>query len=635
MSSNAEVEAAPLAAHKDKGKGKARDVTERTPLLASSSSNSIPTENSMPRGQIRRLGIRLVCIFLTALLICICALAIIVILAWSYSSRASDMSPDDILHKALVMQGPDRVNVLNVSSSEGIWVHVEGRFGLDAGAVVGVNSDPGDGILDRIWKSLGRWGVRNLDTVSVWTSTINITTRSDPPVFLASVDIPPLQIPLTVDPPSGYSWLQHVSAPVLIRPTSKTSDLLHFAQDSWRNGQIMVQTEMSTIDVRGGELAALSWKSRLHRQLADVETALSIKIPDLPGFPHPDRNAPIPPLADLVTLHSFQLSSAVEKLAIQAVATMVDPAPINFNVTVPTLPFVVSLLSESSSLTPIASVQTDPFALTHPNITLSITGHVSSLPPDAFPVLSAFLTHYLAGRSNLISISTPLVSDMTIEANFPAPNPKPQILRNVTIHDMRIKPGNTFLASGTVLAHVVLPKGMDVDINVKRVLPDVLVFDGEVPDDVHIGTPPVQPLPNPLPEGAFGHIRPDDWLKSRCVSIDHEEGQGSSYAVSAKIVDVPLEVLPGRQKEFSDFVSKIIFGKGAVAGILGTAAVGLDVHGIPTQGPGPSDGMELNGLPFRGSVQLGKGNLFHHIASAMTEKWTEVWQKFIPHHHSL
>ncbi|KAF8831965.1 hypothetical protein HHX47_DHR1001187 [Lentinula edodes] len=193
---------------------------------------------------------------------------------------------------------------------------------------------------------------------------------------------------------------------------------------------------------------------------------------------------------------------------------MVDPAPINFNVTVPKLPFVVSLLSESSSLTPIASVQTDPFALTHPNITLGITGYVLSLPPDAFPVLSTFLTHYLAGRSNLISISTPLVSDMTIEANFPAPNPKPQILRNVTIHDMKMKPGNTFLASGTVLAHIVLPKGMDVDIDidVKCVLPDVLVFDGEVPDDVHIGTPPVQPLPNPLPEGAFGHIRPDEGI---------------------------------------------------------------------------------------------------------------------------
>ncbi|KAJ4465780.1 hypothetical protein C8J55DRAFT_566035 [Lentinula edodes] len=315
----------------------------------------------------------------------------------------------------------------------------------------------------------------------------------------------------SINSPSGYSWLQHVSAPVLIRPTSKTSDLLHFAQDSWRNGRI---TERSTIDVRGGELATPSWKSRLHRQLSDVETALSIKIPDLPGFPHPKRNAPIPPLADLITLRSFQLSSAEEKLAIQAVATMVDPAPINFNVTVPKLPFVVSLLSESSSLTPIASVQTDPFALTHPNITLGITGYVLSLPPDAFPVLSTFLTHYLAGRSNLISISTPLVSDMTIEANFPAPNPKPQILRNVTIHDMKMKPGNTFLASGTVLAHIVLPKGMDVDIDidVKCVLPDVLVFDGEVPDDVHIGTPPVQPLPNPLPEGALGHIRPDEGI---------------------------------------------------------------------------------------------------------------------------
>jgi hypothetical protein len=32
---------------------------------------------------------------------------------------------------------------------------------------------------------------------------------------------------------------------------------------------------------------------------------------------------------------------------------------------------------------------------------------------------------------------------------------------------------------------------------------------------------------------------------------------GAVYAVTAKVVDVPLEVLPGRQKEFSNFVSKV------------------------------------------------------------------------------
>ncbi|KAJ3999977.1 hypothetical protein F5050DRAFT_1734503 [Lentinula boryana] len=630
MAPDVESEPAPLLVNK--GKDKARDATERTPLLQSGSSSSVRTQDPRPPAQ-RRIGLRLVYIFLITTLICICALAIIVILAWSYSSRASDMSPEDILHKALIVQGPDRVDVLNVSFSDGIWVNVEGSIGLDAGAAVGINSDPGDGFLDKIWKSLGRWGVRNLDNVSVWTSTINITTRSDPPVFLASVDIPPFQIPLTVDPPADHTWLQHISAPVLIKPTSRTSDLLHFAQDSWRNGQVMVNTEVTTVDVRGGELSTSSWKRRLHRRLSDVETALSLKVPALPGFPHPGRHTPIPPLADLVTLRSFELANEAEKLILQAVATIVDPAPTKFSITTPTFPFVVSLLSDSSSPIPIASVQTDPFRLTHPNITLDISGYVLPLPPDAFPALSAFLSHYLAARSNPISISTPLIPDLTIEATFPAPSPKPQILRNVTIHDMKIKPGNSFLASGTILAHVILPKGMNIDLNVQRVLPDVLVFDGEVPDDVHIGIPPVQPLPDPLPEGAFGHIRPDDWLKARCVSIEHDEEAGSSYAVSAKIVDVPLEVLPGRQKEFSNFVTKIVFGTGAVAGILGTAAVGVDVRGIPTQGRGSSNGMELNGLPFRGSVKVGKGSLFRPAAFGTTENWRNAWRKFIPRHH--
>lgn len=230
------------------------------------------------------------------------------------------------------------------------------------------------------------------------------------------------------------------------------------------------------------------------------------------------------------------------------------------SVTTPAFPFIVSLLTNSSTI-PIASVETAPFGLTHPNITLGISGYVLPLPANSYPVLSTFLNRYLSGHSNSISISTPLVPDLTFDAIFPSPDPIPQILRNVTILDMKIKPGNPFLASGTILARVVLPKGMNIDLKVKRILPDVLVFDGEVPEDVHIGTPEFPPLPDPLPERAFGHIRPDDWLDSRSVLIEPEEEEeeevGSTFAVSAKIVDVPLEVLPGRQKEFSNFVSKV------------------------------------------------------------------------------
>lgn len=271
-----EPEPASHSSNKGKGKDKARDITERTPLLSTGSSSSVREEDFAPLNR-RRLRHRLVCIFLTTLLICICALAIIVLLAWSYSSRASDMSPDDILEQALVFQGPDRVHVINISISEGLWVNVEGKIGFDAGAVVGVNSDPEDGILDRIWKSLGRWGVQNLDTVSVQTSTITVLSRSDPPALLATLDIPPLQIPLTVDPPAEPTWLQPISTPVHIRPTTNTSDLVSFVRDSWRNGRMMVKTQVPEVNVRGGELAGSSWKHALHRQLLDVKTAISMK----------------------------------------------------------------------------------------------------------------------------------------------------------------------------------------------------------------------------------------------------------------------------------------------------------------------------------------------------------------------
>jgi len=73
---------------------------------------------------------------------------------------------------------------------------------------------------------------------------------------------------------------------------------------------------------------------------------------------------------------------------------------------------------------------------------------------------------------------------------------------------------------------------------------------------------------------------------------------------------VPLEVLPGREREFRSFVAKVIWGAGggAVAGVQGVAAVSVRVEGLPID---PHDGgrggaMVLTGLPFQGSVRIGK-----------------------------
>lgn len=49
-----------------------------------------------------------------------------------------------------------------------------------------------------------------------------------------------------------------------------------------------------------------------------------------------------------------------------------------------------------------------------------------------------------------------------------------------------------------------------------------------------------------------------------------------------------------------------IFGSGgAIAGILGSAAIAVKVEGLPTQGRNETE-IEFEGLPLRGKVRVGK-----------------------------
>ena len=243
------------------------------------------------------------------------------------------------------------------------------------------------------------------------------------------------------------------------------------------------------------------------------------------------------------------------------------------------------------------------------------------------------------------------------------------------------KEGEIF-ASGTVWARLVMPRGINVPVNATDIWPDVLVFDGEVPEEdvsdldqtnltegamhpagIHIPTPPwlpdplphhplppvppinfpshhhggddeetdPPPLPDPVPERAFARIRPDSWLAAQTtpdssspddgeedgwviISVDGGgEGSGWSATVTSKVRDVPLQVLPGRETQFRNFVSKVLLSKeGALAGVKGTSAVRAAIPGLLTgrDGEDGEDGsssrLELRGLPFEGVVRIGK-----------------------------
>lgn len=260
----------------DKGKRRVQEATERTPLLTGASPSFVPPDDPpTPVLARRRLRSKLTFVFFVSLSVCV---AVVLAVLYSYASYALSSSPEDLLNDALVIRGPDRVDVLNLTSDGGIWVNVEGRIGVDAGSIIGVNRGPdNDGFFRNIWKSMGRWGVRRVDRISVNLTTINISPEHDPSTILTSVESSPVEVPLTADPPSDVkSWLTKVYIPLLIRPTSNTSALIQFVRDAWRHGSVAVQVDVGRVVVRGGALDEYSWKRKLWGEATNIKTALRI-----------------------------------------------------------------------------------------------------------------------------------------------------------------------------------------------------------------------------------------------------------------------------------------------------------------------------------------------------------------------
>ncbi|KAF4608114.1 hypothetical protein EYR40_000458 [Pleurotus pulmonarius] len=616
MESSAESPPQPV----DKGKARAIAITEQTPLLGRASSSTSSTAafhgTSTPSTPRRALWHRMLKVFLVSFLFCLLAFTFLALLLYSYATQAKGTPIQEVLNSSLIFHGPSHVDVLHITDTGKIHLLVKGRIGVDAGSILKVHRHPdSDGLWSKVRKSIGRWGIRRLDRVSLQLQPIAISPYYDTLITLGHVEVQPFEVPLAANPPSDKSWLEDISLAVAVVPAQNVSDLMAFVKDSWSSGKFDVRADVDEVTVRGGALGEGGWRGLFQRSISHPRVDVQVPIPPLPGLPQPGKHLPLPSFSQLVTLLSFNITTAKQELSLKARATAIDPFPETISLTTPPLPFTISLPT-SGSLIPIASVETRPFDLTHPNITLDIEGHVLPLTTGSSSVLSSFLSRYLSGEANPISISTPIYHGMTVDAEFPAPNPRPSILRNVTIHDMRIKAyGTTFLASGTVNARVVLPKGMNVGLDIFHVLPDVLVFDGEVPDEDGMRTAPPSPeLPDPLPENAFGHIRPEDWLDSVSESVPSEGDVGSSFSVVANIVEVPLKVLPGRQREFSNFVSKVLFKtNGAIAGIMGLASVAVNVPGLPMDGEAGS--MELSGLPFQGSVR--KMVLLRYVATAV------------------
>ena len=266
-------------------KGKARqsisdqEPSETSPLLASQSRvlDDDSLETASHSNNRNSLLSTLTTVFLITLSISILLVLLLFFLAYSYAAKASQLSNDAILNNGLVFRGPDAVNVLNVSMRGDVWLRLDGHVGFDAGAIIGVKPEHDDNFWVDIWKAIGRWGIRNLDVVSLTLSSIDISPQYDPSLQLASIEVPPFQIPLTAMPPDDPSWLTPVSLPVHIHPSHNVSAWLHYARESWRRGYAVAQATVTRADIQGGGLRGTTWRSALKIDRSNVTVGLNMK----------------------------------------------------------------------------------------------------------------------------------------------------------------------------------------------------------------------------------------------------------------------------------------------------------------------------------------------------------------------
>ncbi|GAA5902681.1 uncharacterized protein JCM6883_007206 [Sporobolomyces salmoneus] len=277
--------------------------------------------------------------------------------------------------------------------------------------------------------------------------------------------------------------------------------------------------------------------------------------------------------------------------------------------------------------------------------------------PPLSRALSRFVARYLSGKPNDVLIrydSTPepplpsdpspdapyppsfvsdLAKDYTFVFKLPGTNEVPDVFHNLRMEDMKIKlggggegPEGDLLASGRVVGEVVLPeaaKALEDAINAKRIQPDVLVYDGDLPrfdldssstflDSNHgqfsfgkggggkVDDQADYP-PNPLPANAFARMRMVDSMPAETIHIPGNSTHNATTIVSATFVDAPLFLLPGRSDVLRRFIGKIVFSGKAKASMKGISSVDLALGGFGEIG--------LQDIPIEASFMVGRSGV--------------------------
>ncbi|KAG0150421.1 hypothetical protein CROQUDRAFT_652330 [Cronartium quercuum f. sp. fusiforme G11] len=309
----------------------------------------------------------------------------------------------------------------------------------------------------------------------------------------------------------------------------------------------------------------------------------------------------------------------------------------------------------------MASVMTVPFKLnqTDPRLSLTIEGSLikpktnQSEPISSSDPLSNFLDRYLKGLSTNVSIKyddpktlilsslsrTPppflesLLANLNVILPFPGTT-QTNILQNITIKDISFSlSGTNLICSGLVFGVLNLPTEMKSIIqmlNINEILPNVIVLDGDLPNDdndeinqnrrkvlfldqqsLQLEIPSEEEEKqagedqmhiNDYPKNAFARLKTSNYVPSKLITqISPNDPNQNITILTAKLIDIPLTILPGRSNIFRNYVTKWLFKRdsnGLKTSIKGHSDAKAFISGF---GSIHLDDLDIQGTFFVGS----------------------------------
>ncbi|GAA6058783.1 hypothetical protein JCM10212_001899 [Sporobolomyces blumeae] len=503
----------------------------------------------------------------------------------------------------------------------------------------------------------------------------------------------PLELPLSY--PTKAEPILKMQPFTLQIPVSFPSpkDLVEYGQAAWRSREYDIEAVVASVQVKidrgraAGRIGMDGIKKRILGQIPDLPPPSDpMSLVDLVSYAAFEAPSPRHPNETVVAMDvravmKDPLHDAVKEGRIPAVAWgMPFRLPVSIHLPLPPDESLALSRPDEPAATDVtlARISTAPFSfpLHAKTAEIAVTGRVvpagnliaapSEDQPPLSRALSRFVARYLSGRPNDVIIrydsnpDPPLESDPAPTAPFPpkfvsdlardysfvfklpGTNEVPDVFHNLRMEDMKIKLGGgggegeeaDLLASGKVVGEVVLPeaaKGLEEAINTKRIWPDVLVYDGDLPrssfdlrdedlasyltatDQLWLSTSSSSGTrrggvdeqadypPNPLPENAFARMRPLASMPATTIHYPANATHNATTIVSATFVDAPLFLLPGRAGVLRKFISKVVFSGKTKASMKGISGVELALGGFGEIG--------LQDIPIEASFMVGRNGV--------------------------